>query len=381
MKSIALTVVIVLGVLSGCSKNTSPVGPPPAGTPTPSSGTWSIQVVDSSGFVGSFAHLAVDTAGHVAISYLDNDTRAIRCARLVNGKWVINDVGDATGPYVSKGNNSIALKADGTPVITFHKADVAYYYTSLNGGTWTTPVAIGWDQPAWAFLGSNAVGVDKASGEIYSVMSLDDAKGYAVLGYWHSSTSQAVAIDGPTLGKTGTQVSLAVDDGGNVHVAYEYQTDGSSTALLKYAKLSSGAWSYGIVDSMGDGGDNTSSLTSIATDQAGTPHIAYYRLNDGYRYAHWNGSRWEISLIASYGTVGWNDQSIAVDNAGNPHVALLMGYYKLVYAYRSGGTWVQEVVDPNTGYGCSIGVDGKGKVYIAYYDDNYHQLKLAVRTP
>ncbi len=375
----ALVVVAVLLTFLGCSSKSS--NPVAGGTSTPTGPTWTIRTVDSSGVVGEEAHIAVDTAGHLAISYFNRTTGMIRCARPSGSAWTVADVGNATGPYVTTGKNAIAQKADGSPVVLYHKADDAYYVTAWTGSVWSTPTPIGWSEAAWAFLGRNAVAVDRNSGTIHAGLSLYDSHSGAVMGYWRSPNASATALDGPAGGSTGGSMGIAVDGSGNVHMAYEYEADGTSTAMLRYAKLSGGVWSTVTVDSIGDGGNFTSSLISLAVGPDGLPQIVYYTLFSGYKYARWNGSAWEKSLIQAYGSVGWCDQSIAVDKNNVPHVAILMGSYRLLYATRSAGSWVIETVDPHTGFGPSIGVDGKGTVSIAYYDDNSSVLKLAVRTP
>ncbi len=369
----------VLLTFLGCSSKSS--NPVTAGTPATGTSAWAIQTIDSSGVVGEESHIAVDTAGHVAISYFDRTTGMIRCARLIGSAWTIADVGNATGPYVTTGRNSIVQKADGSPVVLYHKADDAYFVTSWSGSAWTTPTPIGWSESAWAFLGRNAVAVDKSTGTIHAGLSLYDSHGGAVMGYWRSPNASATALDGPAGGSTGGSMGIAVDGSGNVHVAYEYEATATSTALLRYAKLSNGVWSIATVDSIGDGGNFTSSLISLAVGPDGLPQIVYYTLFNGYKYARWTGSAWEKSLIQAYSSVGWCDQSIVVDRNNVPHVAMLMGSYKLLYATRSGGSWSIETVDPHTGFSPSIGVDGSGKVFIAYSDDNASVLRLAVRTP
>lgn len=201
------------------------------------------------------------------------------------------------------------------------------------------------------------------------------------MGFWQSPNASAVGLDGPAGGSTGRSMAIAVDQSGGVHVAYEYEASSLSTAMLKYAKLNGGVWSVSTVDSIGDNGNFTSSLISMAVGPDGSPHIAYYSQFAGYKYAHLNGSTWEKNTIQTYASMGWCDQSIAVDKNGTPHVAFLMGSYKLQYAKRVAGSWTIETVDAHTGFGPAVGVTGSGTIYIAYYDDNAHVLKLAVRTP
>jgi hypothetical protein len=374
------TLVLAAALLSGgCSSESS--SPASFDTPAAGTATWSIRTLDSTGVVGEEAHIAVDSAGHVAVSYFNSTTGMIRCARLVGSSWTFADVGSSAGPYVTTGRNSIDLKGDGSPVVLYHKTDDAYCVTSWTGAAWTAPAVIGWSESAWAFLGRNAVAVNKTTSTIHAGLALYDSRNGSVMGYWQSPNASAVALDGPALGSTGRSMAIAVDGSGTVHVAYEYEATSTSTAILKYARLSGGIWSVATVDSIGDNGNFTSSLISLAVGPDGSPHIAYYAHFVGYKYAHWNGSTWEKSLVQAYASMGWCDQSIAVDKNGAPHIALLMGSYRLLYATRSAGSWTIETVDAHTGFGPAIGVNGSGTIYIAYYDDNDNVLKLAVRTP
>ena len=115
----------------------------------------SVRTLDSVGTVGEEAHIAVDTAGHAAISCFNRMMGMIRCGRLIGSTRTLADVGNATGTYVTTGRNSIVLTANGSPVVFFHKADAAYYVASWTGATWTSPSAIGWTESAWAFLGGD----------------------------------------------------------------------------------------------------------------------------------------------------------------------------------------------------------------------------------
>ena len=143
---------------------------------------WAVNSLDTSTVIGEKTHIAVDTAGHVAISYCNATTNQIRCARLVGGAWIFADVGDATGPYVTTGKNSIALRADGSPVVLCHKADVAYYYTSWTGTGWTAPLGIGWIESAWASLGCNSIGVNRNTGGLWAALACYDSHAGSVLG-------------------------------------------------------------------------------------------------------------------------------------------------------------------------------------------------------
>jgi hypothetical protein len=304
----------------------------------------------------------------------------------VGGSWVVTQLG-AAGAY--GGKNSIALRPNGNPVVSYEQHGVGYFWTGWTGTTWTGPTAISDPEPSSA-PGDNGIGVDPLTGTVRGAMALWKSSGTgsgSLLGIWNSQTSTATIVDGPNMdgiyvGATGTQTSATVDKTGRLHVAYQFQV-GFGTRFLKYGKLESGAWTAAVLDSMtGDeSGGNAyfSSVTAIAADGTGAPGIVYTGSPSGaYKYARWNGSAWATSVIDASGGRG---QSLAYDRNNNPHVALCQSSYKLTYAHLVGSTWVKETVDPSEGLSCSIGVDGSGKVYISYYDETLQRLRLAVRTP
>ncbi len=107
------------------------------------------------------------------------------------------------------------------------------------------------------------------------------------------------------------------------------------------------SWSIESVDQAPDSIVN--SMTSIATDQAGVPHVAY-SLNgqDDVRYAVRVNSAWMVEVVDTLSTNSF--VSIELDSLGGPHITYgkVRGLY---YASKVGGVWVPEVVDQDTGCG------------------------------
>lgn len=96
---------------------------------------------------------------------------------------------------------------------------------------------------------------------------------------------------------------------------------------------------------------------SLALNGEGLPGIAYYRVDNGARYAWYNGSTWQSEYIfqPSYGNGGWLD--LLYDENDLPHVSLGgLSYTGIAYAFRSGswdvsflpehGTWTSIAMDP-----------------------------------
>jgi hypothetical protein len=131
-------------------------------------------------------------------------------------------------------------------------------------------------------------------------------------------------------------------------------------------------WNIQTVDSTGNLGQNT----SIALDADGKPHISYSdRTNWDVKYAAFNGSTWDISIVDS---TGCYDTSIALDANGYAHISYGdSDNTALKYAAFNGSTWDIETVDSNRAIWTSIALDANGYPHISYGDSNNDDLKYA----
>jgi hypothetical protein len=95
------------------------------------------------------------------------------------------------------------------------------------------------------------------------------------------------------------------------------------------------------------------------------------------KFASWNGSSWDISVIDTlrrvYLELARTTVSLDLDADDNPHISY--GDEKVVkYATLSGSTWMREtIVDVNNeetiiGQVTNIAVDTNGKVHVVYYE-------------
>jgi hypothetical protein len=107
--------------------------------------------------------------------------------------------------------------------------------------------------------------------------------------------------------------STAIDSLGNSHITFYDVTN----ADLKYAALSSGAWSVATLDSAGDVGQ----YSSIELTSAGVVLVSYYNATNGdLKLAQLSGGKTTIELVDSIGQVGMYT-SLALDSTGNPHIS------------------------------------------------------------
>ena len=140
------------------------------------------------------------------------------------------------------------------------------------------------------------------------------------------------------------------------------------------------SWTITTVDSDGDVGDTP----SLAYDCFGDAGIAYYDWSHGaLKYAHWNGSDWDIETVDN--TAEWvgSEPSLAYDaDNGYPIIAYFDSSNEdLKCAWWNGTDWDLEIVDgdggADVGQDASIALDENQYPAISYLDTDNFALKFA----
>jgi len=186
--------------------------------------------------------------------------------------------------------------------------------------------------------------------------------------------------------------SLELDSSGHPRMSY-YHQDGTNTSL-KYAAWNGTSWALETVDSRaGAGGFN-----SLELDSSGNPHISYKRtvsvwyvgttqyIDAALEYAAWNEteSEWDIETADNGDRNVGNNSSLALDSSDDPYIAhywLWPDGNDLVYTYRDGSSWSDQMVDNGSQgvVGPSLALDSSDKPHISYYDIDSGGLKYGVR--
>jgi hypothetical protein len=240
--------------------------------------------VDTTGDVGQFTSIVLDSNGYPHISYEDTTNVDLKYVRWTGSAW--DGLDGSAGPdtvdavdFVGR-YSSIVLDSFGFPHISYFKTTNA----DLKYARWTGSA---WD------------GLDGTAGPD--------------------------AVD--TTGDVGLTNSLALDSRNRPHISY---FDGTNDDL-KYVRWTGSAWD-GLDGTPGpdavDTAGNVGQFAPIALDSSNRPHICYFDLTNGdLKYARWTGSAWD-GLDSTLGPdavdtaeyVG-SDGSIALDASGYPHIS------------------------------------------------------------
>ena len=183
---------------------------------------------------------------------------------------------------------------------------------------------------------------------------------------WHNRTVEAH-------GFVGEYNSLGFDVNGRPCIAYTYYANGFFRRL-NYTYHNGNRWVPEIVDSNHSAGP----YLSMKMDLDHRPCISYYHHGVGLKYAHYDGSKWQIEVVDP-GSQG-SETSLAIDSGGHPHISYRgPGWGTVKYAFHNGTGWNIETVDPveNSQEYTSIALDSLDRPHISYYDGDNRDLKYA----
>ncbi|HTY47860.1 MAG TPA: fibronectin type III domain-containing protein [Methanomassiliicoccales archaeon] len=340
-----------------------------------SAGAWVNRTVDDPlNNVGQFSSLAIGSDGRVNIIYWDSTDLDLKFATAVNASANTYTGGAVTGSATATGPNALALNSTGVPQVVFCTADHVLHFAKYGGVTWDTSALAGAD-PASLFTPSMVVGQNDVTYVTYM--------NYSAAG----PNNLHIAVGGPSVWQhdvvsatpgAGGFSSVSVDFNGKVHVMYDQWNQGDpGTASLTYATNSGTSWYRSVADATnGVGG-----LNSIAVDNAGNIHVAYMGDSQDLLYAEHTSTGWTTAVADPFHYLnGWTT-SIAVDSAGKAFISYYDGNaHTLKYATNVGGSWSNQTVTDAGAMESSILVDANGHVNIAFVDQSSHQLRYSNNT-
>lgn len=163
-----------------------------------------------------------------------------------------------------------------------------------------------------------------------------------------------------------SEVSYVVDKDG---------TGGYQVVGIGKVTESQGFWKIVPVDTVGSYPE-TSPGTSLVLDKDGQPHIAYYSAKTGsIMYASRSGDTWLTEVVGP--SAGTYSTSLAFDDKNNPVITYGDGVHfgNLMVAKKTGSAWNVAVVARGTagdaGEGSSLALDQEGILHIAYTDGQH----------
>jgi hypothetical protein len=306
---------------------------------------WHTEILDQAGFTGYRNSIALDPLGWPHISCASDS--GVKHAYLDNSGWHIEAVSDGGRP------TSIAVGTDGQPYISYYDygelISGALKYASQQDGQWIT----------------ETIAEEGRAGD-YSSLALDDAGAvHFAYDFWGYGARGLRYARQPTSGwpsleiANGSSGSLAVDGQGFPHVGYFDEAEDR----LVYAFMDRSGWHEETV------GDSAVSgwYPSLALDPSGVPHIAYCDSHHAdLRYAIWSAEQWTIEIVDDVGWVEWNP-SLALDAASFPHVLYLdADNDSLRYAYRDAEGWHTEFLNDSVFYPASLTLDSGNRPHVSY---------------
>jgi PKD repeat protein len=330
---------------------------------------WKFITVDSSGEVGSYTSLAVDSNDRDHIGYYDRTNGDLKYATNVGGSWT-NYTVDSTGDVGMF--PSIAVDSNDKIHISYldwTNADLKYA-TNAND--------------SWAYYTIDSTG----NVGMYSSIAVDpNNKVHISYQDWTNNVLKYATNEaGPwttsivdSSGDVGYYTSIAINSKNKAHISYGDETVDDE---LKYATNENGSWDcYMIDDSQYVGYD-----TSIAVDSEDNVHVSYHdEFNEELKYATNKGGSWTTYRLDDLGNVGMAT-SIALDSNDSVHISYSdytdFGSSKLKYATNEGGSWEYHTLDTtgDLAWDTSIAVDSKNMVHISYTDLGNGNLKYAYGT-
>lgn len=281
--------------------------------------------------------------------------------------WYLEDV-DTTGNVGQY--SSLVIDSKNMPHIAYFYADSGYLkYATWNGSIWASEFA---DKNSG--LGGVGINSSLAIGSISGLPQIayyDALNGHLKWATKNSTGDWVVGIPhpGPDNVGIGCDIALGVQNNQDIaHISYYDATAG----MLLYARPLGSQWSRDTVDTGGVG-----VYTSIALDPAGNPHIAYYDTTYGnLKYAHLVSGAWVVTEVDTTGDVGlWPDIAIDTANGNVPYISYYdrtHTYFK--YARWTGSAWAVDVIDNTPGVG-QFGSQELGSTYVSYYDASNGNLK------
>jgi hypothetical protein len=234
---------------------------------------WFDQRVDD-GQPSFSSSLRIDSAGVVHIGYVTNYD--VRHAVLVSGTWMLELV-DAIQPFGASSSASLHVDGSGGVHVAYYAGQdkfgpyvLRYAVRPAKGAKWQVDVV---DGDMEGFLLPIDLGVDGDGGAhvLYGLQDYEVRYAYRPSGEWSTRRAAPSEIN--------TFASLAVEDGGVVHLVYNGKDENYGQQMRHAHGLPTEDW---VTETVGEGGY----FSSVALDAAGGVHVAHQGSHAELDYAY-----------------------------------------------------------------------------------------------
>jgi hypothetical protein len=323
---------------------------------------WTTETVDSLGFVGSYTSLAIDSQGHIHISYYALISHDLLHAFFDGAIWQYDTVDTAgdVGKY-----SSIAVALDDNPHISyFDDTNNQLKYAYFNGSSWTIELA----DPGTGVGSYTSIAFD-TSGTVPYISYYDINNQDLKMAYKPGASWTQTRIDSSS--NVGQYTSIAIGTDNYPRISYFC----SSSRNLKFARYDGASWTV----ETADGDNKVGNHTALTLGSSNIPYISYRDYQHAIlKCAVKSGVSWSQQVVDNTGSVG-EYSSIELNSLGNPVITYYdIGNQELKFAEYDGANWNNEVVDiNNVGQYTSCAVYSGYKIYVSYFDVANSDLKLA----
>jgi len=349
--------------------------------------------VDSTGDVGEYTSIAIGTDGNPVISYRDDTNSGLKVAHCGNTSC---SSGNTITTVDSTGNpgtyTSIAIGLDNNPVISYRDTNPNFDLkvahcgnTTCSSGNTKTIVDSGGDVGQYTSI---AIGADGNPVISYHDITNDDLKVAHCSEIDCSDTINNTITTVDSAGFLGRYTSIAIGSDNLPVISYN---DHAPNFDLKVVHCGNTTCSSGNTITIVDSGGDLGFFTSIAIGADNNPVISYYdETNFDLKVAHCSEIDCSdtinntITTVDSAGFVGFHT-SIAIGADNNPVISyrnLVNGGLKVAHCGNttcsSGNTITTVDSTDNLGDYTSIAIGIDNFPVVSYYDLENGHLKVAV---
>lgn len=331
--------------------------------------TWSIEIVESTGFSISNPSIDIDSFDVPHLSYVEG--LSLKYAVKSGASWTIETVDSRVL------DTSLDIDSSGTSHIAYYNyfyADLMYAVKTDSGWNIETVDSAG-SVGDWVSIAVDSYGNPHIS---YHDRTNRDLKYAVKIGSsWIIETVDSV-------GYTGHYTSIVVDSNDDPHISYTTSNYYGNSNILKYAVKKAGVWNIEAVDWSGDVGR----FSSIDIDSVDNPHISYWDFKYfDLKFASKSSGTWIIEVVDSINDVGALGD-LSIGSSDEPYIVYIdRSNYDLKFAVKSGGIWDIEVLDSGLVFGqATIELDSTNNPHVGYSGYNpvamiYASAILADTTP